>query len=336
MADTDDDKDEISLLDLISILWLGKRLILTISILSCVGVVGFSIISLVLPPEKSPLPNQFASTAYMLINDSSSSSSISSMLGSSGLGGLASLAGINVPSSASVSQLALYLMGSNNLLDSVVDEFGLIERWEIEKYIRSESRKMVKECLSASFNDKNGVFSIRFEDIDGEFAQEVVNFCVFYLEKRFNELGIDKNKLEKENLERNIENTYREIQSLEDQSRQLERSVSGYTAPGALPAITLELNRIALELEAQRQVYTQLKVQYELLKVNMASETPVFQILELAEVPDQKSGPSRGMLCIIVAFAGFFFSVFLVFGLNAIKNIRNDPEAMAKLRGQQA
>jgi uncharacterized protein involved in exopolysaccharide biosynthesis len=44
-----------------------------------------------------------------------------------------------------------------------------------------------------------------------------------------------------------------------------------------------------------------------------------------------KSGPGRGMLCIIVTFAAGFFSVFLAFALNAVSNIRNDPEAMAKL-----
>ena len=63
----------------------------------------------------------------------------------------------------------------------------------------------------------------------------------------------------------------------------------------------------------------------------MASEQPIFQILEYAEVPDLKSGPSRGMLCIIVTFAAGFFSVFLAFLLNAIKNVKNDPVAMGKL-----
>jgi vacuolar-type H+-ATPase subunit I/STV1 len=40
------------------------------------------------------------------------------------------------------------------------------------------------------------------------------------------------------------------------------------------------------------------------------------------------------MLCIIVTLAAGFFSVFLAFVLNAIENIRKDPEAMAKLRGK--
>ncbi|MDR2245914.1 MAG: lipopolysaccharide biosynthesis protein, partial [Treponema sp.] len=41
-----------------------------------------------------------------------------------------------------------------------------------------------------------------------------------------------------------------------------------------------------------------------------------------------------GLICIIVTFAAGFFAVFLAFVLNALSNIRNDPEAMAKLRGR--
>jgi uncharacterized protein involved in exopolysaccharide biosynthesis len=135
-------------------------------------------------------------------------------------------------------------------------------------------------------------------------------------------------------LELNIANTYQDILELEEESRRLEQSVANAYPGGRLPSITTDINRISLELAAKRQVYTQLKVQYELLKVNMASEKPVFQILEMAEIPDMKSKPSRGMLCIIVTFAAGFFAVFLAFVLNALSNIKNDPEAMAKLRGK--
>ena len=71
-----------------------------------------------------------------------------------------------------------------------------------------------------------------------------------------------------------------------------------------------------------------------MLKVTMPSEQPVFQILEFAEVPDKKSAPSRGMLCIIVTFAAFFVYVFMAYLLNALKNIKNDPVAMSKLKGK--
>jgi len=327
--------DEISLIDLFAVLWHRKKMIIAVTAAAAVGALVFAVLSLLLPPEKSPLPNKYSPQALMLINDSSSSGgAISSMLSSSGLGSLAGLAGISVGGGATYSALAVYLVGTNSFLDAVVDKFDLIVRYEIREYLRAESRKMLKKKLTASFDDESGVFDITFEDRDPVFARSVVNFCVEQLSLWFDELGVDKNKLEKENLEKNIKYAYEEIERLEQEGHQLERSIQGVAA-GNIPSITLGRSRITLELAAQQRVYSELKVQYELLKVTMASEKPVFQILEMAEVPDQKSGPSRGLLCVIVVFAGGFLAVFLAFILNALANIRQDPEAMAKLRPKQ-
>jgi uncharacterized protein involved in exopolysaccharide biosynthesis len=330
--DAESKNDEISLIDLFAVLWRWKKLIIIIVVLAMIGVVGFSILSLVLPVEISPMPNRYTPSALMLINDESSKGGgMASMLGS--MGGLAAMAGINVPTGSTYSDLIIYLVGTNTLRDTIVDEFDLVKRYKIKKFPRAESRKKLKKLLVAEADEKSGVLKISFTDIDPVFAQGVVNFCVSYIEKRFDELGIDKNKREKENLEINIADTYREIQRLEGETRRLEQSVNrGYGVN--VPAISLEVNRLGMELAAQRQVYSQLKVQYELLRVTMASEKPVFQILEMAEAPDQKSGPSRGMLCIIVTFAAGFFAVLLAFMLNAIANIKNDPKAMGKLRGK--
>jgi uncharacterized protein involved in exopolysaccharide biosynthesis len=342
MTDTEKkpEDDEISLIDLFAVLWRRRVMIIAITLVAAAGVVAFSIVSIVLPTETSPLPNKYTPTALMLINNASSSGGgMASMLASSGLGGLASLAGVNVSTGATSSELGIYLVNTNTFLDTVVDEFDLITRYNIgspgtrSTSPRTDSREILKKNLTAAYDEKSGVFSLSFTDIDPVFAQGVVNYCVGYLGAWFNDLGVDKNKLQKENLERNIETSYREIISLEEQARTLEQSVRGGGVN--IPSISLEMSRIQLELEAQRQVYTQLKVQYELLKVTMASESPVFQILETAEVPDRKSGPSRGLISIVVTFATGFFAVFFAFVLNAVENIKKDPEAMAKLKGNQ-
>lgn len=328
--------DEVSLLDLLAVMWKRKRLIISITVIAMVFIVIFSIISLVLPPEKSFLPNEYTPQAHMLINDNSSqSNSLSSLISSSGLGGLASLAGISTSAESSNSALAGFITSSNTFLDAVINEFDLINRYKIKKNPKAESRKALKKVLVSSSDDETGVFTISFTDIDPVFAAEVVNFSVDYMEKIFENIGLDKNLLEKKNLEDNIESSYNEILRLQKEIHKLEQSVSSVTSVRDIPSITLDTEMLRLEVKAQETVYTQLKAQYEILKVTLASERPVFQILERAEVPDQKSGPSRGMLCIIVTFAAGFFSVFLVFLLNAIDNIKKDPQAMAKLRGEK-
>jgi uncharacterized protein involved in exopolysaccharide biosynthesis len=326
--------NDITIFDIFAILWHYKIMIIVITTLAAIGVVVYSIISLKLPPEKSYKPNVYTARASMLIeNRASGGTDLSSILSTSNRN-LASMAGVSLPSgSSSNSQLAIFLVGSSTLLDSIVNEFDIINKFKIKKHPKTSGRNKIKKSLKANY--ERGIFTISFTNKDSVLARDIVNFCTISLERRFDELGLDRNKIEKENLEINIDNTMFDIQQLEEDSRNLEQSVATIAFSGGLPAITRDINRISLELSAKRQIYTQLKVQYELLKINMASEKPVFQILEMAEAPELKSGPSRAKLCMIVTAAAGFFSVFLAFALHAVINIRNDPEAMAKLRGNK-
>jgi tyrosine-protein kinase Etk/Wzc len=100
-----------------------------------------------------------------------------------------------------------------------------------------------------------------------------------------------------------------------------------------LPALAIEFEHLKRNLEIQATIYQLLTQQYELAKLNVEGEKAIFQVLETAEAPDLKSGPNRSILCIVVTLAAFFFSIILAFVLNALRNIRNDPERMRKLRG---
>ena len=87
---------------------------------------------------------------------------------------------------------------------------------------------------------------------------------------------------------------------------------------GIAPAI----ERIKREIVVQEKIYSQLKVQYEVLKVEMAGETPVFQVLDYPEQPEKKSSPPRATICIIAFIVGLFFSIFLAFLLNSLQEMR--------------
>jgi len=323
--------DEISLIDLLAVLLRYKWMIIIVTALAIIGSVVFSIISIKLPPEKSPLPNKYTPQAHMLIKGGSSSFSLPSELSS-----LAGLAGVSMGGgSSSHSSLATYLSTSNEYLDAVSKEFNLTERYKVKKSPLANTRKALKEALSSSYDEDSGVFTIGFTDIDPAFAKDVVNFAVDWMQNRFDELGLDSNSIQKKNLETNIEATYQEILELQHQTQSLGASVSSGAGVWSMPNVSIEIARLQMELNAQQKVYEQLKIQYELLKVQMQSEQPVFQILERPEIPDMKSAPSRGMLCIIITFAAIFISVFAAFALNAFHNIKNDPVAWKKLQGHK-
>lgn len=323
---TNSGDDEISLLDLVAVVWKWKWFVTSMTALIMGGVFVYAFIAKKLPPEKSYLPDMYTSSAMMLISgDSNKGSSALSQLASSGLG---SFAGLTGSGSSKYSKLAVYLAESDSFLDTIIQEFNLVNRYKIKKFPKTGSRKLLKKRLTAKFDEKSGIFSLKFKDIDPEFAQRVVEFAVSYYEQRFAEIGLDKHKLEKEGLEKSLQAALDEIKRLEVEASGLERkTVNAYSS---VPSIALEATRLAREIQVQEKIYGQLKAQYELLKIEMASEMPVFQVLDYPQVPEIKSEPGRGKLCIIATFAGFFFSIFLAFLLNALHDIRHDPTARAK------
>lgn len=323
------DEDEISLLDLAVVVWMQKWMIVRVTGLVMIGVIAYAIIGKMLPPEKSFLPDMYTSSAMMLISgDNNNGNNSLSKLAASSLGNLAGLAGLSGSGRGNYSQIALYLAESDSFLDVLIQEFSLIDRYKIKQFPKTESRKMLKKRLIANFDEKKGIFSLEFKDVDPKFAQQVVDFAVAYYEQRFAEMGFDKHKLEKEGLEKNLPAALDEIKRLEAEAAGLERqTINTYSS---VPSIAIEAARLNREIQVQEQIYGQLKSRYELLKIEMASETPVFQVLDYPQVPERKSGPSRAKLCIIVTVAGFLFSIFLAFILHALQEIRRDPVARAK------
>jgi len=335
LADGKKEDDEISLIDLFAVLLRRKVMIILITAAGAVFSVVFSVVSLVLPSETSFLPNVYTPRASLLISGGQESGGLSSLLSSnSSLSSLASLAGISAGGGGGdYKSLAIFLTTTDSLRDAVIDNFNLMKKHKDEKFPRTASRKDVEKALKAELDDESGVLIVDYTHRDPELARDIVNFVVTYIEERFKTLSLDSSRLEKENLEKDIANTYQEIKNLELQARGINDIGRGVMPPRGT-SIGLETSRIQLELEAQKAIYVQLKSQYELVKIAMESKTPVFQVLELPEVPERKSGPGRGLLCIIVTFAAGFLAVFLAFILNAAENIKKDPEAMAKLRGR--
>ena len=124
-----------------------------------------------------------------------------------------------------------------------------------------------------------------------------------------------------------------ERDSIQAKITELEQGNSILPSQREIPKLSFEYASLQRDLMVQNEVFKTLTQQYELAKLNASGQGETFQVIDLAEIPDQKSGPSRGMLCIVGTIAGFFFFVFLAFVIEAIKNIGNDPVAMAKLKG---
>lgn len=323
-------KEPVTLLDLIGVLYKNRWFIIIPTLISMFLIVVINIVAMKMPVEKSFMPNTYTPYADILISESDNQNKFFT---GNGLAGVAGLAGVNIKNASANAELAAYLVSSKSFLDSVIQEFGLIERYKVQNSVKTNSRIELSKRLKTSYDEDSGIFRITYTDVDPVFAQSVINYVVSALEQRFLEMGIDENKLTSKNLEENIQSAYDKILELQNQIKQLEFSVSNVYSSATTPSITMDSSLLKMELTVQEQLYVELKAQYEKLRVTMESEKPVFEILEYAEVLDRKSAPARGKICIIVSILSFCFFTFLVFLKDIYEDVKRNPKLRNKLKG---
>jgi capsule polysaccharide export protein KpsE/RkpR len=87
--------------------------------------------------------------------------------------------------------------------------------------------------------------------------------------------------------------------------------------------VAQQFSQLTIELDIQQRIYNTLSPQYEAMKLAPESEA-AFQVLELAEVPDIKSGPKRPQIILMAFVESLAAGLALSFVLNMVRsnNIR--------------
>ncbi len=129
-----------------------------------------------------------------------------------------------------------------------------------------------------------------------------------------------------------------ERDNLLEQIRKIE---SGFTNPSGtimpakqnLPDLAQRFGHLTAALRIQRNIFEALSQQYELTKLSLESQ-PVFTVLEAAEAPDTKSGPSRGRICATATLLAALGSMLVAFSLNAARSFLREPGRLRRLAGK--
>ncbi|GAP74572.1 lipopolysaccharide biosynthesis [Pseudoalteromonas sp. SW0106-04] len=248
------------------------------------------------------LPNQYQSTALMSPSESESSKGVAGMLG--GLSSVASLAGVNLGGGEEEPfhveerlksrdfiipfinrhQLKVKLFASEGWdreQDKIVYDDSIYDM-EAGKWVRDvkpgqskepsdeEAYEKFRKYYSVTYDRKRNIFKVSFEFVSASFAKEVLDNLVY----EFNSFSRDK-KLEQIN--KNIS------------------FVRNYLDKAEYAEIRQALYSL-LEEQLKTLMLTQSKVDYTLSLI----QTP-FQ-------PEEKSGPSRALICILFFLLGGLLS----------------------------
>jgi len=396
-------RDEVDLVTIFGILFRYRWLIIGVTAGVAVGTVIFLVISLLLPPDHSPLPNRYEPEALVLIHDEDTGGGIGAALAQTGFAGLA---GLQTPTGTGYGELAVRLLRGNTIVDVIVDEFDIVRRYKISRFLKDNARKEVRERSSVKFEQNTRTVSIMYEDIDPQFATNVVNRMVELLDQRFSTIGGSRESRKRDMLQEKLADIEREIVRLEEEIQAFQRRYGAIDAQsyaqehitilaemrarliskqievetyakfarmedpvasrlraerdqlqqavddmerrffggagdsdttlqgGEIPELAVQFGRLERELRVQGKIYEVLTQQYEVARLAAEGEEPIFQVLEMADVPVLKSGPSRSVIAIVATFAAFFLSVMLAFIISSVKKICTDPNVMRRFRGE--
>ncbi|MBN1696628.1 MAG: hypothetical protein JW881_03850 [Spirochaetales bacterium] len=97
-----------------------------------------------------------------------------------------------------------------------------------------------------------------------------------------------------------------------------------------IPSLTTEYFNLKSEMDVQARIYSTLREQYELVKIEENDNSQIFQIIEPAEELKLKSGPYRGRMCLFGAGAAFFFAIAMAFAREYFRSLKKNPVEAGK------
>lgn len=100
---------------------------------------------------------------------------------------------------------------------------------------------------------------------------------------------------------------------------------------GEIPAASLEYLRKLREVRYHDALFELLAKQQAAAKLDEAKSAPVIQVVDPAEAPERKSGPSRVLIALGLGIAAFILSSVWTIGRSLLASMQQVPEQAARL-----
>ena len=212
------------------------------------------------------------------------------------LGGLEALAGLGVGgASPGAAKVNVYLQ-SDVFRDRLIDRFDLLKRWSMND--QQAARGTLRGAIEIVDDRKAGLLAVEVTLADPLFAAELANGVVQEMQAMLGAMAVQEAKARRVYLEEQLE----------------EASRKPYRTPDIRDAIIQGMVR-----------------QLEQARLEEGSVGPKLEQVDVAEPPQFKSGPKRGLMAVIAASAAFALLIIFIFVRYALLQAARDEESAGKL-----
>ncbi|MEO5697643.1 MAG: Wzz/FepE/Etk N-terminal domain-containing protein, partial [Burkholderiaceae bacterium] len=186
----DADRPAVGLLDALTWIGEGKRLIMTVTVLVAIAslVVGML------------LPKYYTARATLLAPNTQQSSSAAALAALGSLGGLIGGASAKTPD-----ELYVALLKSDSVQRVLAERFDLQRRYDVDNY--EALRNALRQYIRVASDKKSGLISVEVDDKDPKFAAELANAHAGEITKVMGRLAVSEAQLRRVFFEGQLDET---------------------------------------------------------------------------------------------------------------------------------
>lgn len=174
-------------------------------------------------------------------------------------------------------------------------------RWtKSQRELVEYTQKMVR----AELNSKTGIITVMADMPSPELAAQVVEFAADYLKQYVQDYRTQKARQYEETVRRQLVDAQRKA----GRSEESMLAIQDQTRFFSLPSAGITNRRLSSQFQSDNRLYQDLQYEHAKAKLNTQALTPVFELLEPAQVPDRKSSPRRVWIVLAGAMSGFILS----------------------------
>jgi len=310
---TDIDDDEINLVELWNVVWSAKWFVMGFPLFCTIIAVLVSLYVL-------PVIYKSGATLQPTASSSTSMSMLSNLVG-------------NLPIKLPVAEgdkgtVMMNFLQSRTLQERLISKYGLLQRiykdeWDavnkkwivddpedVPTIVKAIQDEALKDIYSVEQDNKTNLINIYWSDEDPVFAKNMVKHVIDELQNYLDMEYESDAKRERVFIEEQLKKATNELEYWESR----------------VPSDTLTLSKIRRERLAAEKIYTELRKQFELAKINEAKELITFKVLDKPFVPEKKDKPKRALICLLTLICSGFFAVFLVFFVRSLEGMRRQED----------
>jgi uncharacterized protein involved in exopolysaccharide biosynthesis len=303
-AETQENK--LDIFELFSTIWAKRKFVIIVATVFTMLAIGYSFIL---------TPTYLSETSILPDTENSK-------LG--GLAELASLAGVSMPGEMVMIKLYPDMMKSETVLRYVIDKkynsilydkpVNLYEYFKIEEETPGRTFEVAVEALrnklKIELNLKTGLISCALETKDAKVTADILNTLTeslnkFLLTKKTTNAGEQRKWIDQrlKEVKSDLEKAENGLKDFREKNRRVIDS----------PQLLLEQERLIREVQIQSTMFTTLKQQYEIAKIEEIKNVPIINVMDEARPAAKKNSPKRRIIAVVGFLLGLFGSAGYVF-----------------------